>query len=162
MTRRRDRKAGPQLPRPRPTPPEAQLPALPSEPGELTHRQELRVLQSIAVSPIPPPEHLASYQKIQRDIPERLLQQVEKQAEHRQKIETRTLTAHIRLEVMGLCFGFVVVLAVAGVGVWLIATGQAWAGIAVVFSSLAGVASVFLSQTRRRNLGGRGARSFDS
>ena len=96
--------------------------------AEVTHRQEFRVHQSVVVSPIPPPEHLAAYQAIQGDIPERLLQQMEKQAEHRRSLESRALSGRARLEILGLCLGFVVVITVVGGGLYLMATGQAWVG----------------------------------
>ena len=119
--------------------------------AEVTHRQEFRVHQSVVVSPIPPPEHLAAYQAIQGDIPERLLQQVEKQAEHRRSLESRALSGRARLEILGLCLGFVVVITVVGGGLYLMATGQPWVGGTVLFVSLAGVARLFVSQQKRRD-----------
>lgn len=117
----------------------------------MTHRQEFRVHQSVVVSPIPPPEHLAAYQAIQGDIPERLLQQMEKQAEHRRSLESRAQSTGARLEILGLCLGFLVVITVVGGGLYLMATGQAWVGGTVLFVSLAGVARLFVSQQKRRD-----------
>ena len=94
---------------------------------------------------------MAAYKAIQGDIPERLLQQVEKQADHRRHLESRALSTRARLEILGLCCGFLVVITVVAGGLYLMATGQAWVGGTVLFVSLAGVARLFISQQKRRD-----------
>ena len=76
---------------------------------------------------------------------------MEKQAEHRRSLESRTLSTGARFEVLGLCLGFLVVITVVGGGLYLMATGQAWVGGTVLFVSLAGVARLFISQQKRRD-----------
>ena len=76
---------------------------------------------------------------------------MEKQAEHRRRLESRALSGRARLEILGLCLGFLVVITVVGGGLYLMATGQAWVGGTVLFVSLAGVARLFVSQQKRRD-----------
>lgn len=129
-----------------------------SSPPDRSVRDETRLAfreethyESLIVSPLPPPDVLRAYKNVQNDIPERILHLVEKQAEHRQQIETRTLDNGNRLETIGMIFGFLVVLSVVGVGIYLLAMGRPWSGSITIFGILAGVAKLYLSQQKRRD-----------
>lgn len=120
------------------------------EETRLEFREETHY-RSLIVSPLPPRDVLGAYKDVQGDIPERILHLVEKQAEHRQKIESQTLDNGNRLETIGLIFGFLVVLSVVGVGIYLLAMGRPWSGSITIFGILAGVAKLYLSQQKRRD-----------
>lgn len=120
------------------------------EETRLSFREETHY-ESLIVSPLPPPEILRAYKDVQDDIPERILRLVETQTAHRQTVESRTLDNTNRLETIGLIFGFIVVLAVVGIGIYLLAMGRAWSGSITIFGILAGVAKLYLSQQKRRD-----------
>ena len=113
--------------------------------------QEILVAeQELFLGPLPHPKHLAEYKEISPDVPERIMQMAEDQAEHRRKLESAIVESNLKLEARGQVFGFVIaIIAVIG-GIYLMANGHSVSGAATAISALAGLVGLFLWVRRER------------
>jgi uncharacterized membrane protein len=125
-------------------------------------KAEARSPQSLAVKavavqetfsgPLPPPEVLAKYDEIVPGMAERLLTTFERQADHRMTLERKVIDGDIRRSWAGLILGFVFGMALLVGSVFMIASGLAVAGIALIVAELVAiaVALIYTTESRRR------------
>jgi uncharacterized membrane protein len=86
--------------------------------------------------PIPPPNFLAEYEKIQPGLADRLVKLAENQAAHRQEIEKKVIEANCRNEETGIKLAFVLTLAAVIIGAFLIWSNKDIAGWITLFGVL--------------------------
>lgn len=106
--------------------------------------------QSFHSGPLPAPEDLQKYNAALPGLADRIVVMAEKQAGHRQRLESRVVWFDgVRL-ILGLVFG--VVIAVAGIlaGAYLISTGHSVTGLASILVPLGAIVGAFVYQQRRK------------
>src|SRR6266545_725873 len=95
-------------------------------------------------APLPPPQMLEQYERILPGFSDRLLKDMESQAQHRQGLENKTINGNIQSEKRGQLYAFILaVLAILG-AIYLIATGRDKYGIYVFITTFASLVTVFV------------------
>ena len=74
----------------------------------------------------------------------------EKQGEHRRSVERTRVLGDSRRAYLGLIAGFIISVLGIGGGIYLIATGHDWAGLALAGINLTGLAGVFVYGSKAR------------
>ncbi len=90
--------------------------------------------------PLPPPEMLEHYQRVQPDLVERLMRLTEAEAAHRHEIETQALVEAARVEARGQHYG----LAALAVALAALAMGHEKAAMTIGGTTVIGLAAVFV------------------
>jgi len=97
---------------------------------------------------------LDKYNQVFPGCAERIVAMAERQAEHRQGLETAHLHGSLTSERIGQVLGFVLGLVAIGGGIWLIATGKDAQGLTAIITAISGLAGVFIygrySQSKER------------
>lgn len=115
--------------------------------------------------PLPPPEVLQHYEDIHPGTAERVLQQFERETQHRHGIERKLVDAQLEIQHAeipafrrGQVFGLIIALAgiVAGALCVILAptAGHAWAGAGIAGGSLATLVGVFIYGRKARSAEG--------
>jgi uncharacterized membrane protein len=121
--------------------------------GPSSGRRDLAALQGITLQafawrgPLPPPDVLAEYGFIE-GAPKRLLDLMERQVEHRMKLENRESLSEAFQRVWGGISATLIALAGMGVGGWLMYTDHAVTGLAALFLPLSTLAAVAAGRRR--------------
>ena len=109
--------------------------------------------------PIPPPEILARYESVLPGTAERIISMAERQATHRQSLETtaeETVKAVIegdsRKETLGMWLGAIVAVFLIACGTFAVYNGYDWAGTTMIVSTILGIVGAFVSETRKGRL----------
>ncbi len=107
--------------------------------------------------PIPPPEQLEHYDKVQAGLAERIVAMAEKQlaiaegqTKHRQELEKTVIKNNVRLSYLGLVSGFILGAGGLAAATWLIYLGKELGGGAAFIASLATLAGLFFYGKRRQ------------
>ena len=105
-------------------------------------------------SPVPPAELLAGYNQAFENGAERLFALVEKQSDHRQKIEEKAISGQIRANARGQWFALILALLFGGMAVYLGATGHDVLAGGVFTTTIGGLVWTFLTgqKSQQRNL----------
>jgi uncharacterized membrane protein len=101
-------------------------------------------------APLPPPDALQRYEEILPGSANRILEMAEKQHEHRISIERTIVFGNSRRAYLGLAAGFIISALGIGGGIYLIATGHDWAGLALAGVNLTGLVGVFVYGSKAR------------
>lgn len=122
--------------------------------GEFRRVGDRGVVQHAAIleryqGPIPNASELKKYEEVLPGAADRILLMAEKQAEHRQKIETSAIKSNIENSKRGQLFAFVISLIVIGVGFVLILLDKSGWGLAMIIGDLAILAAVFMGNRIR-------------
>lgn len=123
---------------------------------EIIRHHEISVAQMYK-GPIPQASDLSEYASIDPSFPNRIIEMAEKEGEHRRSIESKladlevsTSQEELRIEKMGLIFGFLITLVCLISGVFLITNGNNLAGLSTVISSLALLIGSFLHSAKKK------------
>jgi uncharacterized membrane protein len=123
--------------------------------GEQEHAQALVAFGYSG--PIPSPEALERYEEVLPGAADRILSMAERQASHRQSLETadeltvRTAIAgESRRSNLGLWLGASVSVFLTACGTFLVFEGHDWAGASIIISTIASVVGVFVYGTQSR------------
>lgn len=100
--------------------------------------------------PLPPPEVLREYAELVPDAPERFLAMAERQAAHRQHLETLVVQSGIVRSRRGQACAFVIAIAGIGASTAIALSGHAVEGVAFGALDLAALVSVFIYGSERR------------
>lgn len=115
----------------------------PSDNSEvLLQRQEL--LMEAHTGPIPSANELKKYEEILPGAADRILTMAEKQAMHRQKLETAVVSSNVENSKRGQYFAFVISVAVIVIGSILIMLDKSGWGLSMILGDLAVLAAVFV------------------
>lgn len=98
--------------------------------------------------PIPPAEQLRQYEDIFEGAADRILAMAEKQATHRQALETSVIKSNNRNSLLGIICAFFLGLSTIGGGVFLAYNGLPWPGAILGSAGLIGLVSVFIYGTK--------------
>jgi len=119
----------------------------------IARRIEQRLVQATIQSfsgPLPPPEVLARYNDCIPEGAKRIMGMAEKQQEHRHRIERRVVDWNTLDQRIGLFLGFILALAIAVGGFWLILHGKDGIGISSVITSIGAPTGVFIWGRRKQ------------
>lgn len=94
--------------------------------------------------PLPPPDLLEHYQRIQPDLVERLMRLTEAEAAHRHELETQALAASERIEGRGQRYGLLIGLAALAVAALALFLGFENAAMTIGGTTVVGLATVFV------------------
>lgn len=94
--------------------------------------------------PLPPADQIRAYEEVIPGSGERIIAMAERQQEHRHSLERVTVKEAANRSWWGLRLGFVIALAVIGVGAGAIFTGHALAGFGLIVAQAAVLAGVFV------------------
>ena len=111
---------------------------------------QLQVTKSEFSGPLPPPSVLEHYNNIHPSAAKRIIIMAEKQAAHRQKLETKALDSGSRDSLLGLIFGLIIGLAAIGGGVLGMIKGAETGGGILSGLGLVSLVGVFVYGTRQR------------
>lgn len=120
--------------------------------GEKAPTKELvRIIQQIGFSgPLPPPQILKGYNGILPGAAERIMCMAERQAQHRQEIESDTLNAEIRDGRRGQLFGFIIAMTAVLGAIYCFSMGYTTGGSIIGLSTVTGLVSVFVYGRREK------------
>ncbi len=97
------------------------------------------------VGPLPPPEQLLKYNEAVSNGAERILAMAERQAAHRQSLESKVIEADIKRSYWGLAAGFTVTVSALFTSAFLIYNGHDLAGGSIFGASLVTIVIAFVS-----------------
>lgn len=102
--------------------------------------------------PIPSPESMAEYAKINSSFPERIMVLTEKQSAHRQEMESQNLTETNVRTVMSIRYGAFLVVFTEIVGLICALTGRDVAALAAIISPIVslGIAFIYGTNSNRK------------
>ena len=100
--------------------------------------------------PLPPPFMLAQYNEIIPNGAERLLAMVERQEEHRQRLERTVVNGDTKRSYIGLAAGFIVAVSFLGASVFLAMNGHEVAAVTIAGIDIGGVVAIFVVGTISR------------
>ncbi len=117
--------------------------------------QDRRTALSLSTSysgPLPPPSMLKAYDDVIPGAAERILALAERQAAHRQKIESTVVRGDTMRSWAGLIAGAFVAVLFLGVAALLVSTGHDLAGVAIGTTTLVSIVGTFIygTESRRR------------
>jgi uncharacterized membrane protein len=118
-----------------------------SKEERLARRVEQRVVQATLQAfsgPLPPPEILKQYSEIVPNGGERIVAMAEKQQAHRIQIERKAVYGNSFDQRLGIILGFIVMMSVAGAGVWCVAHGKDTAGLTALVSAVGAPVVAFI------------------
>jgi uncharacterized membrane protein len=93
---------------------------------------------------------LEQYNNVVPNGAERLMCMAEKQQDHRHGLERRVVHSNTFDQRLGLVLGFIIMLSVAGSGVWLVSQGKDASGSAALVGSVGGPVVAFIYGRRRQ------------
>lgn len=133
-----------------------------NSPERIPSAKEQKVNRSLQIrqevrfeSPLPPAEFIKTYSVISPEAPKQLLDVFMKQVNHRMSMERSDLAARIWLRVFGQATGFLLVLAMLGVGVYALKLGALKTACAIFMTTIPFCAIVFvLGRQPRRDVEG--------
>ena len=108
--------------------------------------EERAQLISLFIGPLPPPDMLAHYKRVQPDFPERLMQAVEAERRHRHGLDVQDRT-DLRIDRRrAQIFAFIIVLASLAVTAYAFYTGANLTALGIILTEVIGIAGVYLGK----------------
>lgn len=109
-------------------------------------------------SPLPPPEALEKYERVQLGLVEKIIQLTEQQANHRRGLEMKQLNEQIKHQArrdceakLGQVFAFLIAGGAIAGGVYTALQGHEWAGSVIGVVGLSGIITPFLIGRQEKN-----------
>ncbi len=100
--------------------------------------------------PLPPPTLLASYDQVAPGLADRIVTMAERQAAHRQTLESKLVEGSIFASKAGMACGLIVALAVLVTAGWIATHGGAWPGALLGVGDLTALVTVFVARERSK------------
>jgi uncharacterized membrane protein len=130
-------------------------PPWPAEPSPTIVRPARRATRDgdidLEVGPLPLPEVLQAYNHVFPDCAERILAIVERQAEHRQRLEAASVQGALRAQERAQHFAFVIAFGALAGGVWLLSLGESLQGFTLVGGDALVFGGLYWLGRRRQN-----------
>jgi uncharacterized membrane protein len=120
----------------------------------LARRVERKLVQQTMQSfagPLPPPSMLVEYNGAVQGGAERIMVMAEKQQEHRHQIESRVVWSNTTDQRIGLILGFIVMMSVAGAGIWCVSIGKDTTGLSALITSVGGPVAAFIYGRKKQS-----------
>ena len=113
-------------------------------------RTDITAITASWDAPLPPPDALQRYEEILPGSADRILQMAEKQQEYAYNLNSTVIFGDSKRAHLGLIAGFIISALGIGGGIYLIATGHDWAGLALAGINLTGLVGVFVYGSKAR------------
>lgn len=126
----------------------AQLPS--ATPGQPPQQLQVAATQAFT-SPFPPPELLRGYDEVNSGLSERIVNLIEGQSAHRQRMEVTLTESQIRLASRGQWLAFTLALSGLVVAGYMTQLGHATTAAVIGSLDLVALVSAFLGATRQRH-----------
>lgn len=126
------------------------LEGMPEDVKEEIVKQVVRTEASFYRAPVPPPETLQGYEHIVSGSAKQIMNQAREQTAHRMRLEEKVVDAGIDNSKRGQWFGFIIAMAVVGVGALAVVTGAGLIGLGLILPGLAGLVAVFVYSQRQQ------------
>ncbi len=126
------------------------LEGIPEDVKEEIVKRVVRTEASFYRAPVPPPETLQGYEQIVPDSAKQIMDQAREQTAHRMRLEEKAVDAGIDNSKRGQWFGFIIAMAVVGVGALAVFTGAGLIGLGLILPGLAGLVAVFVYSQRQQ------------
>jgi len=94
--------------------------------------------------PLPHPDILVKYNEAHPGAADRIIAMAEKQAAHRQELESRVISTSCQNAKRGPIYGFVICMTAISGGIYLIQSGKGAAGLTAIITALVSLAVVFV------------------
>ena len=120
----------------------------------LARRVEKKLVQQTMqtfAGPLPPPSMLVEYNSAVQGGAERIMVMAEKQQEHRHQIESRVVWSNTTDQRIGLILGFIVMMPVAGAGIWCVSIGKDTTGLSALITSVGGPVAAFIYGRKKQS-----------
>lgn len=100
---------------------------------------------------LPPPNELEKYEEMLPGITDRLLTTYEKQVAHRIELETKVVDSNISKSRLGQILGFIIIMVVLGIGVFLFIMKIPVGGFVALISALGTLLTAYFTSIHRQN-----------
>jgi uncharacterized membrane protein len=110
---------------------------------------QVQVAQRFYTGPIPDPEALAEYERVNSGLANRIVTMAEKEQGHRHRIENRRNWAQITITLLGQILGFVISALAIGLGGFLLYYDKPVGGFVSLVSGVVLLAGAFIYQRTR-------------
>nr|WP_236589465.1 DUF2335 domain-containing protein [Ramlibacter aurantiacus] len=107
--------------------------------------------------PLPHPSVLAGYAEIVPGLPERLVQLVEQQAQHRMNQEAALVRSKTRTQERAQLFAFLLVMAIIAAATYVGINGQPWLAATMVTTTIGSVLAAFIFGRAHKEKSGKDA-----
>lgn len=104
------------------------------------------------LGPLPPPDVIRQYDEICPGAADRIIGMAERQAQHRQTIESKVINSDTVNSKMGMVFGFVIALISIIGGVYIILQDKIFPGIAIIMAMLVSLVGTFVYGSHQRRI----------
>lgn len=113
--------------------------------GFHAHQAAIATVFQQHIGPLPPPDELAAFGRIQADFPERILRMAEENgADERLRLQ-REQVQQYRIDMTGRILGFTFAISALATSVWLCLAGHDWAGGSIGAAAVAGTVIALVS-----------------
>ncbi len=126
------------------------LEGIPEEVNDEIVKRTFRAEASFYRAPVPPPGTLQGYEDVVKGSAKQILDQARDQTDHRMRLESKALDASIENSKRGQWFGFIIAIAVVGVGALAVFTGAGLISLGLILPGLAGLVAVFILSQRQQ------------
>jgi uncharacterized membrane protein len=110
---------------------------------------QVQVAQRFYTGPIPEPEALAEYERINSGLANRIVTMAEKEQGHRHRIENRRNWAQISITLLGQILGFLISVLTIGIGGLLLYNDKQLGGFVSLVSGVVMLAGAFIYRRTR-------------
>ncbi len=110
---------------------------IPDEVKDELVKRVVRTEASFYRAPVPPPDTLQGYENVVKGSAKQILGQARDQTDHRMRLENKAVDAGIENSKRGQWFGFIIAMAVVGVGALAVFTGAGLIGLGLILPGLA-------------------------
>jgi uncharacterized membrane protein len=109
-----------------------------------TIRSEIRRELRFFSGPLPPPDALAEYERIFPGCAKRIVDMADRQSQHRQSLEKRSIFSNTRNETLGQILAAVITLVTISGSIYLAAIGKELTGFGIILTNITALAGVFV------------------
>jgi uncharacterized membrane protein len=103
------------------------------------------------VGPVPHPEIVEKYEKIYPGAAKIIFEEWDRQVKHRHEIENRVIKTDNTKSILGVIFGFIVVIVAISGGIYTVLQGKQLFGGGLSFVGLAMLATAFITSRKRKD-----------
>lgn len=117
--------------------------------AENNSKEKLEITQEYH-GPIPHPNIIKQFEEILPGSADRILKLSENEQKHRQNLEKKAVDHQIRIETLGLLFGFILALIIIAGGVYLLINDKSAKGFSLIIGGIAAIITPFIFSKKQK------------
>ena len=117
--------------------------------AENNSKEKLEITQEYH-GPIPHPNIIKQFEEILPGSADRILKLSENEQKHRQNLEKKAVDHQIRIETLGLLFGFILALIIIAGGVYLLINDKSARGFSLIIGGIAAIITPFIFSKKQK------------